>query len=178
MVSETTSVKTKDKSDHMADLNIIHLQMNKNLEWVCLLLVENIDAPLCLFKCELGELISYGLGDNKTDAQNQAAFAMLELLRSVQPHPPNERVGWIPAPLAFSNDPRIAIPNQNPVGRNRVVVLYRRCKKLKLKPKISFVCRLRDGNTVVKITVGFESKAGSTFLHFSLRFESRSSCAL
>lgn len=66
----------------MSELNIIHLEMNKNLESVCLHLVENDDVPLYLFKCELGELISYGLEENRIDAQNFAAFALLKTLRS------------------------------------------------------------------------------------------------
>ena len=80
--NQGTGSLEKDHNDYMSELNIIHLQMNKNLESVCLLLVENIEAPMCVFKCELGELITYGLEDKKMDSQNQAAFTMLRKLRS------------------------------------------------------------------------------------------------
>lgn len=72
----------RDSNDYMTELNVIHLAMNKNLESLCLLRVENVDVPLYLFKCELGELISYGLGSRISDAQNTAAFAILKNLRS------------------------------------------------------------------------------------------------
>ena len=66
-----------------------------------------------------------------------------------------------PAPIISrpvpSSDPRTQ------ANRNHIVNLYFKAKKSNLKTTIKFAC-LHQNETVVKITVGFESKAGKIFI--------------
>lgn len=68
-----------DESSHcVSRLHELHQQMDKELEFTCLITSGPPQDPVFIHKCILGDLVTYGIGKNKKCAKNQAATRMVK----------------------------------------------------------------------------------------------------
>ena len=79
------SSSDEEGSHKVVQLHELHQQLDKKLEFTCLSQSGPAQDPLFVFKCQFGDLITYGLAKNKKSSKNKSAIKMLDKLNeSVQ----------------------------------------------------------------------------------------------